>query len=575
MKKDFNKAKKILFQEYTESQIRSEEEVAAFLNGMNYLIDYIEYGREETLNDSIPSEVLYNERTFKQLRQELQQEFETELDTRLKAQAENYERKLKAQREEIVFNLNTYMSQEDELPLNTLRLRLSAKPGSAQLIHELTEQMTRFLGASRYMQQQMRKDHYVNSLRTTIEGLNKKLQEKPEIVKTVVKRIMPVRKVVIAIDSFKGCLTSTEAGNAAAEGVSRAVPDCQVIRVPISDGGEGLLDTRVPDPDKRIFLKAHGPLMEETDTCYGIDKDGETAVIETARINGLPLVPEDRRNPLLTTTYGVGELIADALNRGYRKFLIGLGGSATNDAGLGMLQALGYRFFDAEGHEIQETLCGGLLTKVASIDSRHAHPALAQAHFLAVCDVRNPLFGPNGAACVYAPQKGADMESVKRLDLGLRHIGEVMWRTTGSEFLSMPGCGAAGGMGAALAAFLKAELKPGIRVLLEELHIGEWMAGADLVLTGEGKSDQQTLMGKVPQGVLEMANARGIPTILVSGAVEDAALLLKGGFRAVFSIQPAPLSLEEAMSPQAARKNITQTVEQVCRTVLCKAESAK
>ena len=383
-------------------------------------------------------------------------------------------------------------------------------------------------------------------------------------------------KIIVAMDSFKGCLTSNEAGQAAMEGIQKDFPNIEVACIPVSDGGDGMLDVLVQATGGRsITLNVHDPLMRPCTARYGISPDGHTAFIEMAMASGLSLVPTAQRNPMLTSTYGTGELVLDALKRGCRNFIIGLGGSATNDAGLGMLQALGYRFFDAEGHEIQETLCGGLLTKVASIDSRHAHPALAQAHFLAVCDVRNPLFGPNGAACVYAPQKGADMESVKRLDLGLRHIGEVMWRTTGSEFLSMPGCGAAGGMGAALAAFLKAELKPGIRVLLEELHIGEWMAGADLVLTGEGKSDQQTLMGKVPQGVLEMANARGIPTILVSGAVEDAALLLKGGFRAVFSIQPAPLSLEEAMSPQAARKNITQTVEQVCRTALCKAESAK
>ena len=223
---------------------------------------------------------------------------------------------------------------------------------------------------------------------------------------------MKPQKIVIAIDSFKGCLTSAEAGEAAAQGVHAACPECQTIVLPVADGGEGMLDVLLAASNgKRITVRAHDPLMQPCDASYGISGDGNTAFVEMAAISGLPLVPADKRNPMKTTTFGTGELIHDALERGCLRFVIGLGGSATNDAGLGMLQALGFRFFDKEGHEVGSmekgiALCGALLSEISSIDSSSAHPALKKACFTTACDVRNPFFGPNGAAHVFAPGYG-------------------------------------------------------------------------------------------------------------------------------------------------------------------------
>lgn len=372
-------------------------------------------------------------------------------------------------------------------------------------------------------------------------------------------------KILLAFDSFKGCLTSAEAGRAAAQGVRRALPGCEVACLPVSDGGEGLLDALVPDAARRIPLHAHGPLMEDEPTCYGIDADGQTAVIETARIIGLPLVPPGRRNPLCTTSWGVGELIAHALGHGYRRFLVGLGGSSTNDAGLGMLQALGYRFYGTDRRELTHPLCGKDLPAVASVSTRFAHAGLAEASFTVACDVRNPLWGPSGAAYTFAPQKGADAAATEALDQGLEHIGKVMRQAGGGAEANAPGAGAAGGLGAAFTVFLKAGLKPGFRILSERLRMDERLENADLVFTGEGRSDRQTLMGKMPQGILEAARAHGIPAVLIAGSIEDADALTRAGFRCVFPIVPGPMALEAAMQPDAARENIARTVEQVCR----------
>ena len=233
-----------------------------------------------------------------------------------------------------------------------------------------------------------------------------------------------MKKIVIALDSFKGCLTSAEAGEAAAQGVRAACPECRTIVLPVADGGEGMLDVLLAASNgKRITVRAHDPLMQPCDASYGISGDGNTAFIEMAAISGLPLVPADKRNPMKTTTFGTGELIRDALERRCLRFVIGLGGSATNDAGLGMLQALGFRFFDKEGHEVGSmekgiALCGALLSEISSIDSSSAHPALKKACFTAACDVRNPFFGPNGAAHVFAPQKGCRPPHHRRREIG-------------------------------------------------------------------------------------------------------------------------------------------------------------
>ena len=376
----------------------------------------------------------------------------------------------------------------------------------------------------------------------------------------------PMKKAVLAIDSFKGCLTSAEAEAAAAEGVHAALPECEVIRIPVADGGEGMLDVLIAATHgKSISVQAHGPLMELREARYGISGDGQTAFIEMAAISGLPLVAPEKRNPMQTTTFGTGELIRDALQRGCRHFIIGLGGSATNDAGLGMLRALGFRFPDKTGNV--SGYGGQMMGKVDSIDTSSVHPLLSGCTFTAACDVRNPFYGTNGAAYVFAPQKGADTAMIEALDAGMRHLAAVIFRTTGKDISSCPGAGAAGGMGGSLSAFLNAELKPGIQLLLEMQNFAEQIKDADLIITGEGKSDRQTVMGKVPYGILTEARKQHIPVVLIAGGIEDTDILTRAGFHGIFSITPSPVVLEQAMQPEFARMNIRRTVEQICRII--------
>ena len=290
-----------------------------------------------------------------------------------------------------------------------------------------------------------------------------------------------MNKAIIAIDSFKGCLTSEEAGSAVMEGIKTIFPDCETLLFPIADGGEGMLDILTSaTKGKYRTLPAHGPLMELVQGRYGISGDGQTALIEMAAVSGLPLVPEDKRNPMLTTTYGTGELILDALEQGCRHFIVGIGGSATNDAGLGMLQALGFRFLDKRGNLLGTG--GRIMSQVASIDTSAVHPALKEARFTIACDVRNPFCGSDGAAYVFASQKGADAKMVKELDTGMQALSRVILSTTGKDISDIPGAGAAGGMGGGFLAFLNAELKPGIRLMLDVLDFGKRITGADLIL---------------------------------------------------------------------------------------------
>ena len=376
----------------------------------------------------------------------------------------------------------------------------------------------------------------------------------------------PMKKAVLAIDSFKGCLTSAEAEAAAAEGVHAALPECEVIRIPVADGGEGMLDVlSAATHGKSISVQAHGPLMELREARYGISGDGQTAFIEMAAISGLPLVAPKKRNPMQTTTFGTGELIRDALQRGCRHFIIGLGGSATNDAGLGMLRALGFRFPDKTGNV--SGYGGQMMGKVDSIDTSSVHPLLSGCTFTAACDVRNPFYGTDGAAYVFAPQKGADATMIEALDAGMRHLAAVIFRTTGKDISSCPGAGAAGGLGGSLSAFLNAELKPGIQLLLEMQNFAEQIKDADLIITGEGKSDRQTVMGKVPYGILTEARKQHSPVVLIAGGIEDTDILTRTGFHGIFSITPSPVALEQAMQPEFARMNIRRTVEQICRII--------
>lgn len=373
-----------------------------------------------------------------------------------------------------------------------------------------------------------------------------------------------LNKIIIAADSFKGSLTSEEVALAVEEGIQSVCPDCEILHFPVADGGEGMLDAFMPAlRGSYISVYAHDPLMKLINTRYGISGDKRTAFIEMAAISGLPLVPVEKRNPLFTTTFGTGELIKDALCRGCREFIIGIGGSATNDAGLGMLQALGFRFFDVNEQELGKG--GEIMEKVASIDYSSVLPELKESHFTIACDVDNPFYGPNGAAYVFAPQKGADDVMVEQLDRGMRSLAEVIHQTTGKDISDIPGAGAAGGLGGAFCAFFHAELVPGIYFLLKALGFEEKIKGTDLVITGEGKLDRQTLMGKVPYGVLKTAQKEQIPVIAIAGRVEDGDLLKESGFKEVYSIHSLQVSLEQAMQPDYSKHRIKQTIASILK----------
>ena len=300
-------------------------------------------------------------------------------------------------------------------------------------------------------------------------------------------------KVIIAIDSFKGSLTSTEAGKAVEESILQIHPDWQTDIIPIADGGEGMLTVMLNAAQgKRQTLWAHNPCMELTQTEYGISADGTTAFIEMATISGLPLIREEQRNPMKTTSYGTGELIRDALEKGCTRFIIGIGGSATNDAGTGMLQALGFRFLNEKGELLGHG--GEILSEISSIDTSGVNPLLKNAHFTVACDVKNPFYGPEGAANVFARQKGADDTMIAVLDKGMRSFAQVIQKETGKDIAHIPGSGAAGGMGGGMMAFLQAELKSGADLLLEISRFKERATGANLIITGEGRIDKQSLM---------------------------------------------------------------------------------
>lgn len=371
-------------------------------------------------------------------------------------------------------------------------------------------------------------------------------------------------KIVLAIDSFKGCLTSCEAEEAVACGIRSQYPDCEIVCIPVADGGEGLVQTMVSSLNgSRVSAEVHDPLMRPIETAYGVSSDGTTAFIEMAAASGLPLLTEDERNPMQTTSYGTGELIVHAIRQGCRDFVFGLGGSATNDAGFGMLQAMGFHFLDDNGIELK--VCGGNLSQIVTIDSTNAMPELADCRFRVACDVCNPFAGPQGAACVFAPQKGANAEMVNELDEGLKHVAELILNTIGLDILNYPGAGAAGGMGGGVLAFLHTTLHPGADLLLDLCGFDSVLADADLVITGEGQSDAQTMMGKLPSAVLGRSAKAGVPVVLLSGAVNDVDALNASGFTAAFSILPKPMQLAEAMLPNVARTNLKHASRQIVR----------
>lgn len=376
-----------------------------------------------------------------------------------------------------------------------------------------------------------------------------------------------MRKIVVASDSFKGSVSSEEVARSVGVGVRKVLPECEVIEIPVADGGEGTIEALVSAMNGRLVAcRVHDPLMRPVEAKYGILEDGRTAVVEMALASGLTLVSAEERNPMLTTTFGTGELIRDALQRGCRQFLVGIGGSATNDAGTGMLQALGFRFLDAEGAELGRG--GRILEKIRSVDAAAVLPELRNAFFTIACDVNNPFSGMQGAAFVYARQKGADDGMIGELDRGLKSFAAVIQATLQKEIDTIPGAGAAGGLGGGFIAFLQAELKPGIQMVLDTLHFDERIRNADLIITGEGKMDRQTGMGKTPAGVLEAAKRQQIPVVAIGGTIEDTEALNELGFLSVLSIQPGPVSLDQAMDRNFALRNIQRTVEQLLRLMI-------
>lgn len=395
-----------------------------------------------------------------------------------------------------------------------------------------------------------------------------------------------MKKVVVAIDSFKGSLSSIEAAEAAARGVTMIYPNCEVVKVPVADGGEGSVVALVSATGGRmVSLKVSDPMGNPVRAYYGIlgkalvrnddcvlppvaedasaaeaNISGATAVVELASASGLTLIDEKKRNPLYTTTYGTGELIADAIVKGCRNFIIAIGGSATNDAAMGIMSALGVRFLDSEGNELKPV--GESLSKVCEIDDSGKLPLLSECTFRIACDVDNPMFGEYGAAYVYAPQKGASDRDVEILDEGLRSFAAVLEKKYGTDFSTLPGGGAAGGVGAGLSAMLGASICSGASLVSEILGLDKIIEGADLVITGEGKVDRQTYRGKLPSRIIASAKKSGVPVVLVCGIVEFENLSVP-----CFPILRGPLSLEEAMDRRIAGKNLLLMVASVCRMI--------
>ena len=371
-----------------------------------------------------------------------------------------------------------------------------------------------------------------------------------------------MNKIVIASDSFKGSLSSREVAETVSSAIKEVFPDCKTVSINMADGGEGFMDSLCGIlKGTKVACTVHDPLGREIVSEYAladIAGKGLTAVIEMSRASGLTLVPPDLRNPMETSTFGTGELIADALDKGCRRFLIGIGGSATNDGGIGTLAALGWHFLDSEGMVLPSI--GASLEKISRIDADGKDTRLKDCIFKVACDVDTPFCGPEGAACIFAPQKGAGPEMVESLDKGLESFAEVIQESTGCDVRNIPGAGAAGGLGGALKAFLGAELLPGAEMVLEAVGFDSQADGADLVITGEGRMDGQTRRGKAPFCVLRHASRLGIPTVAFAGLVADHDALKDLGFKAIVPINPPGLDRKTAMIPEVACRNLHNNV---------------
>ena len=369
-----------------------------------------------------------------------------------------------------------------------------------------------------------------------------------------------MRKIAVASDSFKGSLTSLEVARSVERAVHDVLPDCEVAIACVADGGEGTMEALQQTlGGQRVTLEVKDPLGRIVSASYVVLADGVTAVVEMASASGLTLIGPAERNPLRTSTYGTGQLIRNALDRGCRKFLVGIGGSATNDAGMGMLSALGYRFLNATGVELAPS--GEALKYICTIDGSAVHPYLSEAEFTVACDVTAPLYGPDGAAYVYAPQKGADPQMVKVLDEGLRHFAGVATTAMGRDCSQIPGVGAAGGLGYAFRQFLNARLESGVEMVLGAIGFDNLVAGTDLVITGEGCIDSQTLTGKAPYGVAQHALRLGVPVLAIGGQVTvDKAQAGEVGFTDVLQITPPDMPLAMAMKKEIAAENVYESV---------------
>ena len=372
-------------------------------------------------------------------------------------------------------------------------------------------------------------------------------------------------KIVIAPQSFKGSLSALEVAQAMALGIKRVLPDAETVAVPMADGGEGTVEALVDATCGQIITTdVTGPLGESITAKWGILGDGVTGIIEAAAASGITLVPPGKLNPLITTTYGTGELIWAALNAGCRKLIVGIGDTATNDGGAGMAQALGVRLLDNRGKELPWG--GAALARLDRIYISGLDHRLAECQIVSACDVTNPLCGESGASVVYGPQKGASEEMCRRLDEALSHYAKVIRADLDIEVKDLPGAGAAGGLGAGLVAFLGAELLPGIDIVIESVGLVDHLGDASLVFTGEGRIDGQTLCGKTVSGVVAKAKALRIPTVAIVGEVAAGSDVYRSGIDAVLSIAPGPISLEKSVADAASL--IADAAERAMRLIL-------
>ena len=370
-------------------------------------------------------------------------------------------------------------------------------------------------------------------------------------------------KIVVAPDSFKGSLTAVEVSDAIEQGIREIFPEAEIKKIPMADGGDGTVQCLVNATGGKILReKVTGPLGDEVLASYGILGDKRTAVIEMAEASGLTLVPENKRNPLITTTYGTGQLIKATLDQGCRKMIIGIGGSATNDGGAGMVQALGVKLLDREGREIG--FGGEELKKIIRIDISYMDKRLSNTKVVVASDVTNPLCGPKGASRIYGPQKGATPEVIEELDESLAYFADVIKRDLNKDVKDIPGAGAAGGLGASLMAFLDAELRPGIEIMVEIAKLEQAIKDADLVITGEGKIDSQTIYGKAPIGVAKIAKKYNIPVIAIAAIIgDDADIVHQYGIDNLIKVSEPPMSLTETKPNKVwlIKKSIKQFLE--------------